>query len=501
MTTAGDPGGATSLPAQTPGNRLRPVRKPGPTPRGGVAQRHRGGARLAGVPHLRVTEGDEDTHVDTHIDAHPDDRNRDLNVTSSPTLASPGSHLSSWTEGTQTPQSHSDPLPGQLDRWLATHLSELVAVRRHLHSHPELSGVEYATTAYLADRLAAAGLHARVLPGRNGLLCDVGTGDRVVAIRADLDALPITDVKDVPYRSTADGVCHACGHDVHASVVLGAGLVLAALAEAGELPGRVRLLLQPSEEAFPSGAPEVITAGGLDDVSAIFALHCDPRLPTGLVGVRSGPLTAAADQLEVRLTGTGGHTARPYLTADLVNALGRVVVDVPALLDRRVDPRAGVSLVFGAIHAGQAPNAIPQEGYARGTVRMLDRNAWKTVPELLTKLVHDVVAGTGATAQVTYTRGVPPVVNDRVATAVMAGASAAALGNQHVVDTPISMGGEDFAWYLEHVPGAMARLGVGRPGEELDLHQATFDVDERAIGYGVRVLVHTALAAISDPSL
>jgi amidohydrolase len=390
-------------------------------------------------------------------------------------------------------------LPGLLDRWLAAHGAELVSVRRHIHSNPELSGEEFATADYLAARLAAAGLEPRFLPKGNGVICDIGEpGDRTVALRADIDALPLPDVKDVPYRSTVDGVCHACGHDVHATVALGAGLMVASLAEQGLLPGRVRILLQPSEERFPSGAPEVIDAGGLDDVSAIFAVHCDPRLPTGLVGVRSGPLTAAADQLEVRLTGKGGHTARPHLTTDLVNALSRVVLDVPALLSRRIDPRAGVSLVFGAIHAGQAANAIPQTGYARGTVRVLDRNAWEEVPGLLKELVEHAVAGTGAEAHVEYTRGVPPVVNDRMATATMAGAAAAALGGDKVVETPVSMGGEDFAWYLEHVPGAMARLGVGRPGEQLDLHQGSFDIDERAIGYGVRTMVHTALAALDN---
>ncbi|MQA27877.1 MAG: M20/M25/M40 family metallo-hydrolase, partial [Micromonosporaceae bacterium] len=209
-------------------------------------------------------------------------------------------------------------------------------------------------------------------------------------------------------------------------------------------------------------------------------------------------LTAAADQLEVRLRGSGGHTARPHLTTDLVNALGRVVVEVPAMLSRRVDPRAGVSLVFGAVRAGQAANAIPQEGYARGTVRVLDRTAWQEVPELLEELVAAAVAGTGAQADVEYTRGVPPVVNDRMATATMAGAAAAALGGDKVVESQVSMGGEDFAWYLEQVPGAMARLGVGRPGEELDLHQGSFDVDERAIGHGVRAMVHTALAALDN---
>jgi amidohydrolase len=265
-------------------------------------------------------------------------------------------------------------------------------------------------------------------------------------------------------------------------------------------PSGVRLLFQPSEETTPPGAPEVIAAGGLKDVSAIFALHCAPQLPVGLVGVRSGPLTAAADMLEVRLRGRGGHTARPHLTSDLLQAMGRVIVDVPALLARRVDPRAAVTMVFGAAHAGEAANSIPALGVLRGTVRVLNRDAWRDLPDLVTTLIRQVVAGTGAEVEVDYRRGVPPVVNDRQATAIVAGAAAAALGPDRVVEAEVSMGGEDFSFYLERVPGAMVRLGTGIPGaaEEMDIHQCHFDVDERAIGYGVRVLVHTALAALSS---
>jgi len=445
-----------------------------------VALRHHGGARLSGARTGR---------------AAPIDRERELTVTSALKLPQGSTLTSSWPE---TPPG-ADPLPGQLDRWLASRGAELVAVRRHIHAHPELSGQEFETASMVARELSAAGLSPRMLPKGNGVICDVGYGDRVIALRADLDALPLPDTKNVPYRSTVDNVCHACGHDVHTTVLLGTGLALAQLARRDELPGRVRLLFQPAEEQMPSGAPEVIAAGGLRDVAAIFALHCFPQLPVGLVGVRSGPFTAAADKVEVRLRGPGGHTARPHLTADLVHALGRVVVDVPSLLDRRIDPRAGVSMVFGAIHAGQAANAIPIEGHARATVRVLNREAWREAPSLITQLIHDVVAGTGAEVEVTYTRGVPPVVNDRLATAVVAGAAGAALGPDRVVEAEISMGGEDFAFYLDQVPGAMIRLGVGIPGSDVkfDIHQSSFDVDERAIGYGVRVMVHTALAAVS----
>jgi amidohydrolase len=415
-----------------------------------------------------------------------------------PRLAVDRSLTAAWPE---TP-SGADPLPGQLDRWLASRGAELVAVRRHLHANPELSGLEFESAALIARQLGKAGLAPRMLPKGNGLICDIGEGDRVVALRADLDALPLPDVKDVPYRSTVDGACHACGHDVHTTVLLGAGLALAQLANRGELGGRVRLLFQPSEECFPSGAHDVITAGGLKNVSAIFGLHCAPQLPTGLVGVRSGPLTAAADIVEIKVHGPGGHTARPHLTADLVYALSRAVVEVPSLLARRIDPRAGVSLMFGMLNAGTVANAIPIEGTARGTVRVLNREAWEDLPKLVPDLIRDVMSGSGAEVEVTYTRGVPPVINDRMATAIMAGAAGAALGADRVVEADVSMGGEDFAFYLEQVPGAMVRLGTGLPGSEVkfDIHQSRFDVDERSIGYGIRVMVHTALAALSAGS-
>jgi len=392
------------------------------------------------------------------------------------------------------------PFAERLDRWLAGVDHDLIAIRRELHAHPELSNAEFATTATVAEALADAGLTPRILPSRNGVICDIGTGDRVVALRADMDALPLQDTKTVPYRSTVANVTHACGHDVHTTVMIGTALALARIAERGDLPGRVRMLFQPAEEAIPSGAPTMIKAGALDDVIAAYALHCAPQLTVGTVGVRSGPFTAAADTIEVLLTGKGGHTARPHVTVDLVQALGRVIVDVPALLGRRVDARAGMSLVWGMVHAGEAFNAIPGVGAVRGTLRVLSREAWKTAPELLDELIRAAVAGTGAEVTINYRRGVPPVINDRRATAVIAAAASTALGADHVVEAEVSMGGEDFSFYLEHVPGAMIRLGTATPGREgaQDIHQPGFDIDERAIGYGVKVMVHTALQALAS---
>ena len=391
----------------------------------------------------------------------------------------------------------------RLDRWLARYGTEMVAIRRQLHTYPELGRREYVTTELIRSRLAAAGLEPRVLPLGSGVVCDVGSGDRLVAIRADIDALPVPDTKDVPYRSTVEGISHACGHDVHTAMLLAAGLALhdAAMHEPpGTLPGRVRLIFQPAEELTPGGALDVIAADALVGVEALFALHCDPRLATGKVGLRSGAITAAADMVEVYLSGPGGHTARPHLTADLVYALGRVIVDVPGLLSRVVDPRVGLSLVWGEVQAGRTANAVPDSGVLRGTVRMLDRTAWRLAPDLLRRLVADVVAPTGVTAEVEYTPGVPPVDNDPAVISMLRVAALAALGRDAVVDTQQSMGGEDFAWYLDKTPGALARLGTARAADSGfppgDLHQGSFDIDERAIAVGVRLLVQTAYTAL-----
>jgi len=382
-----------------------------------------------------------------------------------------------------------------LDKWLAAHGEELIAIRRDLHAHPEIGFDEHRTTRMIAERLRGLSLVPVVPTGGTGVLCDIGTDGPLIALRADIDALPIDDAKDVPYRSTNPGACHACGHDAHTTILLGAAAVLAGM----DLPGRIRLIFQPAEERIPGGALGLIAAGAMKDVEAIFALHCDPRVDVGRIGLRVGPITAACDTLDVALSGNGGHTGRPHLTVDIVYALGRLITDLPGLLSRRVDPRASLSLVWGTVEAGNAPNAIPPEGLARGTLRMLDHAVWDTAEPLVRQLVEEIVAPTGARAAIRYERGVPPVVNEPGAVEVQRAAVLAGFGPDALDETVQSMGGEDFAWYLEHAPGALARLGVRTPGAaaSLDLHQSTFDIDEAAIAVGVRFMVHTVLAALA----
>ncbi|MBJ6640047.1 amidohydrolase [Streptomyces sp. DHE7-1] len=395
-----------------------------------------------------------------------------------------------------------DVLPGVLSESLH---AELVAFRRDLHMHPELGNQEFRTTAAIKERLEQVGLRPRVLATGTGLICDIGLpeGQRpavpMLALRADIDALPIPDTKtDCPYRSTVPDRAHACGHDVHTTVVLGAGLVLADLETKGLLSRPVRLVFQPAEEVLPGGALVAIGDGALDNVGRILAVHCDPKVEVGRIGLRHGPITSACDRLEVALDGPGGHTARPHLTTDLVTAAARVAVDVPALVARRVDTRAGLALTWGRIESGHAPNVVPQHAELSGTVRCLDLDAWRDAPDIVHAAIDEIATLHRAKSEINYVRGVPPVVNDRESTELLRRSMVARRGLKSVESTEQSLGGEDFSWYLENVPGAMARLGVRSPGDRMvrDLHQGDFDADEHAITVGVEMF--TAAAQLDD---
>ena len=384
-----------------------------------------------------------------------------------------------------------------LGETLAALEDELIAFRRDIHAHPELAQAETRTTALLAARLTAAGVRVRPLTG-TGLIADIGPADPAhrVALRADLDALPVAERTGLPFASQTHGVCHACGHDVHIAAVLGAGLALHEHADCLAAQGiGVRLIFQPAEEVTPGGAIEVIEQGGIAGVDAIFSIHCDPTHDVGRVGLREGAITAAADTVTITLSGRGGHTSRPHLTQDLTYALGKVVTDVPAVLSRRVDPRAGVALVWGTVHSGSAANVIPSTGTVSGTLRMLDEQLWEDIGPLLEELVHAVIRPYAVSAKVEHVRGAPPVVNDPRSVARLRAAAELMLGPDAAQPTVQSLGGEDFAWYVQAVPGAMARLGTRTPGgPTYDLHQGDLVVDERAVAMGARLLVGVALA-------
>lgn len=374
-------------------------------------------------------------------------------------------------------------IAARVDSWLIANRETVIGWRRHLHKHPELSHEEHQTTEFLERILSEHGLKPQRFPG-TGLMVDIGPDVQPkLAFRADLDALPITELTGLDFASENPGVMHACGHDVHTTIALALACALSEV----DLAIGVRVIFQHAEEVMEGGASEVIEWGGLEGVGAIYAVHTEPKLRVGSIGVRTGAITSASDIVRVKVTGPGGHSSRPHLTADVVYALSLLVTSLPGLLSRRVDPRTGTVLVFGTINAGYAPNAISESGVISGTLRTADIRTWRTLEPLFKELVAQVLAPTGCDAEVTYTRGVPPVINDDLATALLVDA-ARTVDPQAVVQAPQSSGGEDFSWYLEHVPGSMARLGSwSGEGEPGDLHQANLVVDERAIGVGVRL--------------
>jgi amidohydrolase len=399
-------------------------------------------------------------------------------------------------EGAAAPPGH--PAAPELPAVPAELHAELVAFRRDLHRHPEVGRQEFRTTEQVRARLEQAGLRPRVLPGGTGLVCDIAApgDDRPrLALRADLDALPVPDTKAVEYRSTVPGRAHACGHDAHTTIVLGTGLVLAALLAEGRLPRPVRLVFQAAEEIMPGGALDAVKAGVLEGVERILAVHCDPKVEVGRIGLRVGPITSAADKLKLSLEGPGGHSARPHLTTDLVMATAKLATELPAVLGRRVDPRSGLSIVWGRIEAGHAANVIPQHAELEGTVRCLELAAWHDAPDLVHEVIDQVASMYRAKCEITYQRGVPPVVNEADSVELLRDAMTRRHGAHAIEDTEQSLGGEDFSWYLEHVPGALARLGV-RPvgdGAARDLHQGDFDIDEGALTVGVELFTAAVL--------
>lgn len=375
-----------------------------------------------------------------------------------------------------------------INEWFDAHRAEVIAWRRHIHRNPETANQEVETTNYIANILADYGLEPQRFP-HTGLMVDIGPDTELgrLAFRADIDALPITEVTGLEFTSEKPGTMHACGHDVHTTVALGLACALADFQRVNELELGICIIFQPAEEVWVGGATDVISWGALEGVHSIFAIHAEPKLRVGRIGIRAGAITSATDVVELKIKGPGGHTSRPHLSADVVYALGKVITELPTLLSRRVDPRTGTVLVFGQVNSGYAPNAIPETGMLTGTMRTADITIWRQMQELFAELVDQILAPVGVEHELSYNRGVPPVLNDDVATAMLASA-AQSIDPQAVVQAPQSSGGEDFSWYLEKVPGSMARLGCwSGEGEQHDLHMGDLIVDERAIGVGIKL--------------
>lgn len=380
-----------------------------------------------------------------------------------------------------------------LDAAVARHEADLVAFRRRLHMFPELSGAEVVTTDEVIDRLSLAGLDPKRLKRGTGLVCDVGEGGPVVIVRADLDALAMSDEKPVPYQSRVEGVAHACGHDVHTTIVMGVGLVLQDLWPQLRTPGTVRLVFEPAEESIPGGAPDVIDEGWCRGVGSALGVHCDPKTDLGRIGLRVGPITSASDLVEIEFIGPGGHTARPELTVDTVRWAARVATDLPELVAEATDGQ--LSVVFGAINGGDAPNVIPTRVSLRGTARTPDADTWDRATDVVSSALATLTVGADVGTRLVHVRGVPPVVNDAAVVESVRAATAAVGGPGMEIEAAHSRGGDSFAWFGREVPSAYFRLGThdpASPGPRLDIHSGTFDVDERCVALGVKVLVESA---------
>lgn len=372
----------------------------------------------------------------------------------------------------------------------------LIEIRRHLHTHPELSGAEYQTAAYIAGVLSSCGVSVTESVGKVGVLGNLSAQEgtenpRTLAIRVDMDALPIQECTDLEYASAKPGVMHACGHDVHTTVGLGTAMVLAQLPEA--IAGNVRFIFQSAEE-IAKGAKWMVDDGALSQVDHILGVHVFPTIPARSVGIRYGALTAAADDLEIIIQGESGHGARPHQAIDAIWIAAQVITALQQSISRTQNPLRPIVLTIGKIEGGRAANVIADQVRMVGTVRSLHPETHAELPAWIENIVAHTCQTYGAKYQVNYDRGVPSVQNDPTLTQLLEQASREALGGQYVQILPEpSLGAEDFSVYLDHVPGSMFRLGVGHQNRlNYPLHHPLFDIDESAIATGVITLAYTA---------
>ncbi|TVQ46879.1 MAG: amidohydrolase [Gloeocapsa sp. DLM2.Bin57] len=372
--------------------------------------------------------------------------------------------------------------------------SRLIEIRRHLHAHPELSGQEYQTAAYVAGVLSSCGLHVQEAVGKTGVVGELmgkGADERILAIRTDMDALPIQEHTALDFASRRPGIMHACGHDVHTTVGLGTAMVLSQLPE--PLPGRVRFLFQPAEE-IAQGASWMVQDGAMRDVTNILGVHVFPSIPARSIGVRYGALTAAADDLEIFIQGESGHGARPHEATDAIWIAAQVITSLQQAISRTQNPLRPIVLTIGQISGGRAPNVIADQVRLAGTVRSLHPETHANLPEWIEKIVASVCQTYGASYEVNYRRGVPSVQNDLHLTKLIESAAREAWGSDRLENlSEPSLGAEDFSLYLEHAPGSMFRLGVGHlEGRNYPLHHPQFEVDEASIITGVVTMAYAS---------
>ncbi len=373
--------------------------------------------------------------------------------------------------------------------------ADMVEWRRYLHRNPELSYQEERTAAWIAEKLSGFGCEVTTgVGGGHGVMAVIrgGKPGPVIALRADIDALPIQDEKDCDYRSAVPGIMHACGHDAHTAALLGVAAYYMDMQ--GELAGERRLLFQPAEEVSPGGAVGMIAAGVLDGAAAIYGVHLWSPIPYGKLASKAGPLMAAADEYTVGIIGKGGHGALPHETIDTVVIGSALVQALQTIVSRSVDPLAPSVVTVGSFHAGTTANVIAERCELKGTVRTFDEGVRARIKERLAALVEQTCAMHGASGKLDYRDGYPAVVNDERETARFFEVAADAFGAESVEATPPIMAGEDFAYYLQQIPGCFMFVGAGNP--DLDAvyphHHPKFDLDERAMLLSARLLIGMA---------
>ncbi|MCC5892154.1 amidohydrolase [Exiguobacterium sp.] len=378
-----------------------------------------------------------------------------------------------------------------LDARLTDLYEEMVTLRRHFHQHPELSFEEQETPRFIARYLRDLGVDVREGVGGNGVVGRIkGGSGPTIAFRADFDALPIQDLKDVPYRSKVNGAMHACGHDAHTASLL----VLAKVLVEAELPGDIVLIHQFAEELAPGGAKPMIEDGCLDGVDYIYGVHIWTPLPFGTIGVKTGPIMAAADRFELTIKGKGGHGAIPQHTVDALMVGVNVASQLQQVVSRRVDPLEPAVLTIGTFEAGQAFNVIADEARLSGTVRTFNPDTQARMIQEIERIIATTCAGSGADYDLTYIQGYPAVINHPIETDHIRQSAANVVGEAGIVEMAPLMVGEDFAYYLQHVPGSFFFAGAGNPerGAIFPHHHPRFDVDERAMLHMARILMNAA---------
>ncbi|GAA5344181.1 amidohydrolase [Planifilum fimeticola] len=374
--------------------------------------------------------------------------------------------------------------------------SQMVEWRRRFHMEPELSFREERTPARVAEILRECGIDVRTGVGGRGVVGTLtgGRPGKTVALRADMDALPIQDEKDCEYRSRVPGVMHACGHDGHMAVLLGVARLLSEMRE--EIPGRVRFLFQHAEEVIPGGAREMIEDGALDGVDAVYGVHLWTPLPVGVVGIKAGPLMAAADSFQIDIFGKGGHGGLPHESVDAIVVASHLIVHLQTLISRQVDPLKSAVISVGTIQGGQGFNVIAERCTLTGTVRTFDPVLREQMHQRIREIAENSCSLYGATCRVDYQWGYPAVVNDTVEAHRVAGVARRLVGDDRVWELQPVMAAEDFAYYLGKVPGAFCFVGAGNPEKNCDFphHHPRFDFDERAMKVAARLLLSSALA-------